>query len=140
MEFKEYAQSLVIELDQGEIDALCNIGEQAYKKAIQSVDYMNDTGNLRSSIGWGVYRNRRRVAQGGFTPIAGGVQGSAIGEALLDKVSKPKGYVLVFVAGMDYASCVESTGRDVNTSGELLIECLAEDIINQIRRFSDNAL
>ncbi len=139
MEFREFAQNLVNDLDSSTIDALCNIGERAYQKAIQSVDYQNVTGNLRSSIGWGVYRNRQLVALGGFTAIAGGVQGSAKGKALLDEVEKPKGYALVFVAGMYYASYVEAKGRDVNTSGELLIESLAEDIINQIRRFS-NAL
>ncbi len=137
MEFREFAQNLVNDLDNSTIDALCNIGERAYQKAIKSVDYMNDTGNLRSCIGWGVYRDRHKVAQGGFTPIAGGVQGSAKGKALLDEVEKPKGYALVFVAGMYYASYVESRGKDVNTSGELLIESLAEDIINQIRRYSN---
>ncbi len=134
----EFAKELLADLERGAIDALCDIGERAYQKSIQSVDYMNDTGNLRSSIGWGVYREGKLIAQGGFTAIAGGVQGSAIGKDLLDKVDKPrKGYALVFVAGMHYASYVESTGRDVNTSGELLIEALAEDIINQIRRFSN---
>ncbi len=137
MEFDDYARGLVQELDRATLNALCHIGERAYQKAIQSVDYQNDTGNLRSSIGWGVYRDSQKLAQGGFTPIAGGVQGSAIGEALLDKVDKPKGYVLVFVAGMHYATYVEAKGRDVNTSGELLIESLAKDIINQIRRFSN---
>ena len=47
----------------------------------------------------------------------------------------PKGYVLVVVAGMNYAVYVESKGRDVLTSAEKLAET---ELPKMLRQLKDN--
>ena len=79
--------------------------------------YKDQTGNLRSSIGFRIYKDGYRVIDGGFKNISGG---NAISEAktALDKYGLAyeipiKGWTLVIVAGMSYATYVESKGFNV---------------------------
>lgn len=105
------------------------IAERAYQKAIISRDYMNNTGNLRSSIGWGVFFNGNLCNMGGFVSIYSGTHGANEGEKILRGANiSPIGYTIVLVAGMHYATFVEATGRDVSTSGEKLIELLLSQL------------
>lgn len=78
--------------------------------------FKDQTGNLRSSIGFAVYYNGRQIESSypGNKP-----QGVNTGQALADKVGREtSGYALVVTAGMFYAVYVESKGRDVLTSAE----------------------
>jgi len=95
-------------------------GEMFIREARLHGKYNDITGNLRSSIGYVIVKDGR--------PIAGKIQeaksgsdrrtGVATGERLLKQLAgeHTKGWVLIGVAGMDYAVYVENLdGKDVIT-------------------------
>lgn len=106
------------------------IGEQAVREARINGNYIDRTGNLRSSIGYVVLKDGKPIGHGySDTDKHDGRQHA---DALLDKLAAelPKGYALVVCAGMAYASYVEDIhGRDVLTSARLLAEDLAKRLI-----------
>lgn len=75
-------------------------------------EYLDDTTNLRNSIGYYVLKDgvivRGRVEGGGESQTAA--------MDVLNSVPKIRGYQLVGVAGMNYASYLESKGFNVITS------------------------
>lgn len=79
--------------------------------------YDDQTGNLRSSIGYRIYKDGDIRKEGGFKSVGGGAGIAAAREAL-DKyeLSHPvsiEGWTLVIVAGMSYAKYVEAKGYNV---------------------------
>lgn len=80
--------------------------------------FMDRTGNLRSSIGYMVFKNGIAVREG----YEGTDEGMRKGRDLATKVGSRRkaGFSLVVTAGMNYAIYVESKGRDVLTSAEIL--------------------
>jgi len=115
---------------------LQRIGEQFVNDARQHGSYKDRTGNLRSSIGYLVLKNGEQYSQGGFVQVKNGGKGISTGKIVLDEAAAkfPKGYVLIVVAGMEYAAAVESKGRDVLTgSSPAAVKSLKEAIerINQ---------
>ena len=130
------------------INRLIEAGEAACQKAITSGKYENITGNLRSSIGYIIAYNGKIIKEGGFYKIQGhgenmqhvafttkagenvdfwakgkygdGTEGSRKGlELARTKIRGTKGFAFVLVAGMEYASFVNTKGYDVIDSGEL---------------------
>ncbi len=127
---------------------LVELGESAYKTAVDSGKYQNITGNLRSSIGYVITMNGKIVKEGGFTKIQGrginyqkvdfttknekvvsfwakgksgdGSEGSKQGLEYARSLALQltKGFTLIVVAGMDYASYVNSKGLDVIDTAE----------------------
>lgn len=104
---------------------LSEIGEQAVIYARQShpKDYTDRSKNLRSSIGYVVLREGRKVVGG--VPF-GTPEGTAAGRELLDKIAAqhPYGLVLIVVAGMRYAVYVEAREKDVLSGAELVAQRL----------------
>lgn len=103
------------------IQRLQYLGEQCvtHAKSIPaSVGFNDQTGNLRSSIGYMVFKNGIAVHEN----YSGFDEGSSAGKALAEKVGSKHtmGYSLVVTAGMNYAVYVEAKGRDVLTSAEIL--------------------
>jgi len=104
------------------------VGEKCINEAREYGSYQDRTGNLRSSIGYIVLKDGKPIEKGGFTHTErgteGGKSGQKEGEAFINKVTSqyPKGFVLVVVAGMKYASYVEARNYNVLTSAELLAE------------------
>lgn len=82
------------------------------KKQPTKGNYVDWTGNLRSSIGYFVLNDGAIISQ----KLEGKSEGIAAARAALSEVPNKKGYQLVGVAGMDYASHVESKGYNVITS------------------------
>lgn len=102
------------------------------------VGFMDQTGNLRSSIGYVVYLNGTPVGanfEQKAAPKGDGAEGKSRGEKLAKEIAEkyPKGFVLVVVAGMNYALYVESKGRDVLTSAQHLAERECPRIIKEIK-------
>lgn len=102
------------------------LGEQCVTHARlipKDVGFEDQTGNLRSSIGYMVFHNGRSLMDN-YKQVAGGTEGIERGKALAREVAGkfPKGFLLVVTAGMDYAIHVESKGRDVLASAENLAE------------------
>lgn len=77
-------------------------------------EYLDQTGNLRDSIGYVI------VKDGKVIKSHLGSQGADNVNAMIAKSAAkiPKGYGLIVVAGMEYAAAVESKGYDVLTSSE----------------------
>jgi hypothetical protein len=76
-------------------------------------NYIDDTGNLRASIGYVVYNNGQKVSQN----FEGATEGMNNGIKTATKAAEqyPQGIVAVIVAGENYALCVESLGYNVIT-------------------------
>ena len=87
-------------------------------------DYLDDTDNLRSSIGFGIYLD----GVPDVDDFDGNPEGVAAARSALNAVPK-RGWQLIGVAGMEYASAVESKGYNVITSqGDVAIVQLTVDI------------
>lgn len=119
-------KALLAEVERQIIESLCRIGEEAVKlaKLIPSErGFTDQTGNLRSSIGYVVVKDGKPVNVS-FAAVKGGHVGVNEGQRLALQVGSKitDGYALVVVAGMNYAVHVESKGRDVLTSAEKYAE------------------
>lgn len=96
-------------------------------------DYLNQTGNLRSSTGYCVLQDGKPVKTSSFPVVKDGAQGAADGRAFLDECAArfPKGIVLLLVAGMNYAVYVQRKGYDVIYSGQLYAENEVRKIVQR---------
>ena len=132
------------------MDRLAEAGEKAVREAVERGNYQNQTGNLRSSIGYVIAYNGKILREGGFHKIRGkgdnsqkvefttkdgkrvsfwakgqfgdGSEGSRIGAGFArSHIKGTSGYAFILVAGMEYASYVSSKGYDVIDSGTLLL-------------------
>jgi len=100
------------------------VGEKCINEAREYGSYQDRTGNLRSSIGYIILKDGKPIEKGGFKITKSGGNGQKEGETFINKIISqyPKGFVLVVVAGMKYASYVEARNYNVLTSAELLAE------------------
>ena len=117
------------------IRAMQYAGERCVNEARRAGSYTDRTGNLRSSVGYVLSVDGRIVADSGFESVsATGEAGGRSGRSYAREVARrfPEGIVLVVVAGMNYASYVADTGRDVIDSAELLADRLVPQILRQI--------
>lgn len=121
--------------------ALHGIGTDCVNKARsipKDVGFEDQTGNLRSSIGYVIYQNGSPV-DSNFEQVSGskgdGSEGKSKGERLAKEIAGkyPNGFVLVVVAGMNYALYVESKNRDVLTSAKHLAEQELPRLLDEIR-------
>jgi len=96
------------------IIALSYIGEEFVNKARSINTYLDQTGNLRSSIGYVIAKNGR-VLRRNYKQIGDGNKGVTDGLNLADKAASEhsNGIVLIVTAGMEYGLYVESMGYDV---------------------------
>lgn len=123
----------------GIVETLSYIGERAVTIAREQGNYMNRTGNLRSSIGYIVLQDGEPVRQSGDYIVSGvegaGDEGAQKARELLARLQSefPQGIVLIVCAGMNYASYVEDIhGKDVLTSAQLDTEETAERMLNKL--------
>ena len=100
------------------------VGEKCINEAREYGSYQDRTGNLRSSIGYIILKDGKPIEKGGLKITKSGGNGQKEGETFINKIISqyPKGFVLVVVAGMKYASYVEARNYNVLTSAELLAE------------------
>ncbi len=91
-------------------------------------DYIDRSNNLRSSIGFVLYKDGEQISSNFVKSGAGsegdGNKGTQVGESVAESIAieYPKGFVVVMVAGMDYAAYVEAKGYDVITASTLKFE------------------
>lgn len=97
--------------------------------------YTVQTGNLVSSTGYAIVHDGQIVTMSSFQAVPGpkgdGQEGSATGKAYVKELAMryTKGYALILVAGMEYASYVQELyHRDVLVSGSLVAEQLVSEI------------
>ncbi len=120
-----------------QIKRLQYLGEICLNEARMNGNYQDQTGNLRSSIGYTVFVDGVAV-HSMFEQTKEGSQGVRAGEVLANRVGKgTTGVCLVVTAGMDYALYVESKGYNVLSSAEHLAERelprMLENLISKIK-------
>lgn len=105
--------------------------------------WVDQTGNLRSSIGYVIVKDGEIVRRSGFGVVNGPKRddstedGSRIGLSYAEQLSSSytKGYALIIVAGMNYASYVEAIdSKDVLASGEIEASKLVAKLVDDYNR------
>lgn len=113
---------------------LSYIGEQVVNAAKTSRKYLDQTGNLNSSIGYVISVNGELAIKGKFEVVKDGEQGAKGGEQMAEALAKAKGGIsLIVVAGMDYAQFVSAKGLDVLDSAEILAETLIPQLLGELK-------
>ena len=117
------------------------IGEECLKEARSCHLYLNQTGNLCSSIGYCIIADGQIVGEKFFDRSAGrggekpGKSGKEAGLAYIHELAgdyaKKGGVTLLMVAGMPYAEYVEDMGLNVLDSSEQLAERKVREFINK---------
>jgi hypothetical protein len=109
---------------------LRRVGEQFIRDARNTKTYKDQTGNLRSSIGYVILKNGKQV-EGSFGSKSVGKQAA---KAAIAEVAKqyPKGFALIGVAGMSYAAAVEARGYDVITNASDAAAELLKELMSKV--------
>lgn len=116
------------------VNTFLYVGESCIREARDNGSYMDQTGNLRSSIGYVVVVDGQIVRKNVVNLVKNGTEGTKEAEAFLERLASEhsSGICLIVVAGMNYASYVEGRGYNVLTSAELLAERLVPQLLEQI--------
>lgn len=117
------------------VNTFCYVGERCIIEARNNGNYTDQTGNLRSSIGYAVLWNGKIIQKECADKVKNGDEGTSKGEKFLsDRIKKAqkKGVVLIVTAGMNYAEYVEAKGYNVLTSAELKAGPMIKSILTQI--------
>ena len=100
------------------IRALAYLGEKCVieaKDRPQEASWFDQSGNLRSSVGYVIGVNGKIVQYSSFNQVKQGSEGVKEGKELAEELAKKysKGYALIVVAGMNYAELVEAMDNKV---------------------------
>ena len=133
-EIDRYTEQKLKGLEQAVIRTLTYCGELCLNVARSTNSYKDQTGNLRSSIGYVVTVDGRIVNQSDFETIKKGGDGSKQGAAFAKQLVRrfPKGICLIVVAGMEYAVHVKNRGYDVLDSSELTADRIVPSMLKQL--------
>lgn len=133
-EIDRYTEQRLRGLEQAVIRTLAYCGELCLNVARSTNSYKDQTGNLRSSIGYVVAVDGRIVSQSSFETVKEGGQGSKQGSAFAKQLVRrfPKGICLIVVAGMEYAAHVKNRGYDVLDSSELTADRIVPYMLKQL--------
>lgn len=100
-------------------------------------NYIDDSANLRNSIGYVIVEIGRKINPGKFGRKGGdSTEGVQAGRRYADQLAgePAKGISLIFVAGMRYASYVQDRGYNVIASAVILMRREVNRMLNRIRR------
>ena len=113
---------------------LAAIGEQVLNVARLNGSYRDQTGNLRSSIGYVVVIDGEVIQMSSFDAVKSGGNGARMGKQYVKRLIRkfPQGVVVLVAAGMKYASYVSAKGYDVLDSSELLADKLVPQMLEQL--------
>lgn len=128
-----------------EVDAILTSITAAMEEAVKMArskdglsvrDYQNQTGALRSSIGFQIYDHGELFSENfEGVNLPGADKGLREGRLLAQEAAAPykDTIVVVLVAGMDYALAVESKGYDVLTGTTDKLQKILEEAIETAR-------
>lgn len=126
--------------------ALLYLGEQSIKKARDrsgAESWFDQTGNLRSSIGYAIYERGRKEIESSFKIVKNGSEGSDEGRRMVDELASlySNTYALVVVAAMNYAEYVEAMeSKDVLASTELFARSKVNEYLNKAVKRAENRM
>lgn len=117
------------------------IGLDFVRNARISGNYTDRTGNLRSSVGFLLLKDGKVITQNWELSKKGTDRetGLRTGKSLAAEVAKeyPTGWVLIVVAGMDYAAAVEAReSYDVITNSATIAESALKQFRDDIKRMA----
>lgn len=139
-EIQSYAMRFTERMQQTIIRDMLIIGEKVVNAARiteqKGRDFKDQTGNLRSSIGYVVSVDGQIVQTSAFETVGDGSDGSREGKAFAEQLARqyPNGIALIVVAGKNYAKYVAARGYDVLDTAELLAQQLIPQMIKQIEQ------
>lgn len=122
------------------VRALAYLGEQCVKKVRDrsgKESWYDQTGNLRSSVGYVIAKNGSIIQYSDFNQVKQGSEGVKTGKELAEELVKrfSNDYVLVVVAGMNYAELVEAMdNKDVLASTELWARNRLPKMLEKLKR------
>lgn len=121
------------------IAQLFYIGEECLANARANHLYLNQTGNLCSSIGYCVIDNGQIVHEGEWKETAGlqgdGKEGMQKGMEYLHQLAteqQTEGITFLMVAGMPYAQYVEAMSLDVLDTSEQMAKAKIKSMIDRL--------
>jgi hypothetical protein len=143
-DIKKIADRLRGNFDKKIIETLSIVGEKFVINARNNGDYSDHSGNLRSSVRFFILKDGKLVgAQNTFVvrPVRtkngklAKRQPVYLGDQILAEIAEkyPKGYVLLGIAGMEYAAYVESRNKDVITGSAITAEDDLRKALDQFR-------
>jgi len=147
-------KAMILQKKQRIIDAILfnmkRIGEQFVRNCRQTNTYKDRTANLRSSIGYVILYNGNQIesnfqktrrpssrAKGSTKDKKGdGTEGMETAKKVMEELKKkyPTGFVLIGVAGMNYAAAVEAKSFDVITSSSQIASEALKTAITRIAK------
>ena len=135
LELKAVAREVLEEVANG----LAEIGESVVDGIVSGdlSDWEDQTGNLRSSVGYMVAIDGQIWAEGGFRVFAAADDGPERGKTFAREAIQmyPQGVALVIVAGMEYASYVESMdNKTVLAQGEIETRLLIDEMVRKLNQ------
>lgn len=97
-------------------------------------DFTDQTGNLRSSIGYVITVDGEVVMESSFDVVKNGAEGAQSGRKFANSLAGrfPQGICLIVVAGKNYAKYVAARGYDVLDSAELLAQKLVPQMLKTL--------
>lgn len=122
------------------IRELAYLGEQCVTVArdrAPELSWIDRTGNLRSSIGYIITHNGNIVQYSDFKQVKQGSEGPKVGKDLATEIAKKYSneYVLVVVAGMNYAEYVEARdNKDVLSTPELFAKKELPKMLEKLKK------
>ncbi len=129
-----YIERRVLLMKQAMIRKMMVVGEKVINQARTSGNYKDQTGNLRSSVGYVIISDGIIIQESSFEVVGKGVEGSKSGKEFAERLARQhsKGLILIVVAGMKYAKYVSARGYDVIDSAELLAQKLVPKILDEL--------
>lgn len=128
------------------IRAFSYLGEQCVKRIRDRAgedSWFDQTGNLRSSIGYAVIESGRKIIESAFPVVKKGTEGAEEGRKMIDELASKYAdtYAIVVVAGMEYAEYVEAMkGKDVLASTEIWAKSQMQTYIDKALQRADKRI
>ncbi|MNK30203.1 hypothetical protein D3C87_486180 [compost metagenome] len=134
---REYLEIEKIKFHRAVVKELSKAGKEfvrlARGKRASEGGFNDVTGNLRSSIAFAViYRGKIMASDYASNGTA---EGKNQAKRLISEMKSQfsEGYALLAVAGMDYATKVESKGKDVISGSSLIVEEMLRTAIDRLK-------
>ncbi len=133
-EIDRYTEQELKRLERAMLRLLQYCGERVLNTARSTNSYKDQTGNLRSSLGYVIAVDGRVAYMSDFQTVKQGKEGSEQGAAFAKKLVRrfPHDICLIVVAGMEYAVHVKNKGNDVLDSSELLADNIVPRMLKQL--------
>ena len=128
------------------VNYLAELGEKCknrIKDRPGADSWYDQSGNLRSSIGYAIYSYGRKEIESAFDTVLGGSEGSQKGREMVEELARKYSdtYALVVVAAMEYAEYVEAIeSKDVLASTEIFAKSEVQKYLQKAIREAEKEI